>query len=497
MIGFSETTRNLLRWRNLRWLAAALVVPATLWACNSHPFEQPAPAPEAQTDRIYELNPLRQLDLIFVIDNSSSMQEEQENIKRNFPAFMRQLEAIKGGLPDIRIGVISSNFGAGPGMPAAECPVYGDRGGFLVRPNCGLDTANNGFWLSIDGKGTKNFGGDLTNVFSCMASLGIGGCGYEHQLQSLRAALAASDPSSTISPQNRNFLRRDAFLGVVILSDEDDCSGDPEAAFYQEPVPGQAGSLRCALLGHVCGGQPVTPSKDFRSTVGMCRPYERQPNEKTSRLINVKDFVDFIKAVKGGNEDKIIVSSIVGYTGVAETPYGLFERANPQSGPELDLQPACADMTTGAASPAIRLEQFTKSFRNNTLHTICQADLGEAMRQIGEKFALVLENTCITSQLVDTDLQQAGVQPDCQVRDRVPRDQGGGYNEQALPNCQLGSPPCWELTADAACGSGYRTTVRRLNDTPPPPNTLQVVNCLTCIDGTSADRCPVPAAAAR
>jgi hypothetical protein len=492
MIRFGKLTRTFLRWRNLRWLAVLALVPAVLWACNSHPFEQPAPAPEAQTDKIYELNPLRQLDLIFLIDNSSSMEQEQANIQRNFPDFMRELENIKGGLPDIQIAVVSSNFGAGPGMPAPECPVYGDRGGFLVKPNCGLDSARSGFFLRVDGKGNKNFTGELPTVFACMASLGTMGCGYEHQLQSLRAALAASDPNSTISPQNRNFIRRDAFLGIVILSDEDDCSGEPGADFYQEPVQGQAGSLRCALRGHVCNGQPVPASKDFRSTFGMCKPYERAANEATSRLINVKDFVDYVKAVKGGNEDKIIVSSIIGWTPNNDTPYGLFERPSQFGGNELDVTPVCSDPATGSAAPGIRLLQFTKSFRNNTVATICQADLKEAMRQIGEKFALVIENTCITSQLVDTNLEQDGVQPDCQVRDRVPRDDGIGYVEQPLPQCGFPgvSAPCWELTADGACGSGYRTTVRRANNAPPPPNTLQVVQCLSCTDGVDPRRCP-------
>jgi hypothetical protein len=490
MIGLKQMTRNLTGWRSLRWLAVAALVPAALWACNSHPFEQPVPMPEAQTDRIYELNPLRQLDLLFVIDNSSSMEQEQENIKRNFPDFMRELENIKGGLPDIQIGVISSNFGAGPGLPAPDCPIYGDRGGLIVKPNCGLDSARRGFYLTIDGKGVKNFDGDLPTAFSCMASLGTNGCGYEHQLQSLRAALAASDPGSTISPQNHNFIRRDAFLGIVILSDEDDCSGEPGATFYQDPIPGQAGSLRCALLGHVCRGQPVPANRDFRSTVGMCKPYERQlPAELNSRLINVKDFVDFVKAVKGGNEDKIIVSSIIGWDPSPETPYSLLERPSAFGGTELDISPICSVMETGSAAPGLRLHQFTTSFRNNTVHTICQASLRDAMKQIGEKFALVLENTCITSPLVDTDLDKSGVQADCQVRDRIPRDEGG-FVEQPLPSCESSGSPCWELTPDVACGSGYRTTVRRPNDAMPPPNTLQVVQCLTCIDGSDPRRCP-------
>ena len=57
---------------------------------------------------------------------------------------------------------------------------------------------------------------------------------------------------------------------------------------------------------------------------------ERTPAELTSRLINVKEFVDYVKAVKGGNEDKIIVSSIIGWTPI-HTPYGMFETGPPSS----------------------------------------------------------------------------------------------------------------------------------------------------------------------
>ena len=108
-------------WRKLRWVLAAAAVPGLLWACNSHPLERPQPAPEQQTDLLYEVNPLRQLDLLFLVDNSSSMSQEQENLRNNFPAFMQELQKIPGGLPDTRIAVISSNFGAGPSVPSPEC----------------------------------------------------------------------------------------------------------------------------------------------------------------------------------------------------------------------------------------------------------------------------------------------------------------------------------------------------------------------------------------
>ena len=158
--------------------------------------------------------------------------------------------------------------------------MLGDKGAFQAKAGCGLDASKNGFFLTVDGKGAKNFTGDLSTVFSCLASLGNEGCGFEHQLQSLRAALAASDPTSNIAVSNRGFLRKDAFLGIVILSDEDDCSGEPDATLYKDPVAGQSGSLRCTLMGHVCDGKPIPASKDFKTTLGACTPYERQEHEK-------------------------------------------------------------------------------------------------------------------------------------------------------------------------------------------------------------------------
>ena len=419
------------------------------------------------------------------------MGEEQENLRRNFPDFMRELSSIDGGLPDLRIAVISTSLGAGPRAPAAECPVSGDAGGFQVRPGCGLDPATRGAFLTIDDRGGRNFEGDLPTVFSCLATLGTQGCGYEHPLASLRAALAASENPSSLTRQNQGFLRKDAYLGIVILSDEDDCSGEGGATFYQDPIAGQAGSLRCALLGHLCNGQSVRASRDFRSTLGACQPYARRPGDsaqRLQRLIDVEEFVAFVKALKRGDDQRIVVSSIIGWSDDPQAPYGLLERATPWGASELDLQPVCSRPETGTAAPGIRLHSFTTRFRNSTVHSICQSDLKEAMRQIGRKMALVIADTCISAPLQDTDADRAGLQPDCQVHERVPRE-GGGYTEQALPSCDRGSRPCWELSSDATCGSGYRTVVRRPADAPPPTGTVQTVRCLTCTSPTR-NRCP-------
>ena len=50
-----------------------------------------APLPEQQTEIRYEVNSVSEIDILFVIDNSNSMQEEQDNLRAKFSAFMQVL----------------------------------------------------------------------------------------------------------------------------------------------------------------------------------------------------------------------------------------------------------------------------------------------------------------------------------------------------------------------------------------------------------------------
>src|SRR5438477_9832741 len=47
----------------------------------------------------------RNVDLLFLIDDSSSMRLSQDNLRRNFPVLMQQLEDLPGGLPNIHVAV--------------------------------------------------------------------------------------------------------------------------------------------------------------------------------------------------------------------------------------------------------------------------------------------------------------------------------------------------------------------------------------------------------
>jgi hypothetical protein len=116
------------------------------------------------------------------------------------------------------------------------------------------------------------------------------------------------------------------------------------------------------------------------------------------------------------------------------------------------------------------------------------------MAAIGKQLAERLNNSCIQAPLVDSDPAVDGVQADCQVVDRRPAaDTRSGFQEMPIGACTGGAMPCWELTRDPACGSGYRVAVRRPADMPAPPGTVLQARCLTCTAvGPEASGCAPP-----
>jgi hypothetical protein len=138
-------------------LAVSLVsVPLVLFACADHALVPPNPMPEEQTDNWRSVDVTRKVDILFMIDNSRSMEQEQENLARNFPAFIDQLRNIKGGLPDVHIGVITSDLGAGT-LDSSGCRPGGLGGLFQGWDRgCGLQE-NQRFIAASDGEKTRNY----------------------------------------------------------------------------------------------------------------------------------------------------------------------------------------------------------------------------------------------------------------------------------------------------------------------------------------------------
>ena len=347
----------------------------------SPPDDAGAGAPADASSAGDALPPVRDLDLLFMIDNSASMQEEQQNLIRNFPVLMDELKKIKGGLPNLHVAVVTSDLGAGS-QPLSNggCPrPGGDRGIFQTKPACGL-FSNANFIVSADNGTSNNFQGDIADVFRCAASVGTVGCGYEHQLQATRVALYES-----ITPENRTFLRRDAFLAIVLITDEDDCSADPSSDLFEDDAsfPGTTGSFRCAQVGHLCSGL-APPVAEFQVPLASCT------DNPAGRLIKVKDVVDSIRALKADPDRQIFAAGIFGWPVDDINPQYRYVRAPAGPNGQIDYAAICQS-ANGSATAGLRLKRFVDSFgANSSFASICQNDFRPALQLIGQRLGAMV-----------------------------------------------------------------------------------------------------------
>ena len=75
-----------------------------------------------------------------------------------------------------------------------------------------------------------NYTGNLADTFTCIAALGEDGCGYEQQFTAITRALGADGQAPPA--ENQGFLRDDAYLAIVLITNEDDCSSAVGGGFY-------------------------------------------------------------------------------------------------------------------------------------------------------------------------------------------------------------------------------------------------------------------------
>lgn len=191
-----------------------------LWgaACTS-PVEVPGSTLPGRCEAEAPLVATQKTDILFVIDNSGSMAEEQEAIARELPAFLDELRRGGGVEQDFRVGVITTSvyLNARFDNEVKYFP-YTDQAGRLqpVPDALGRPTAER--YLE---KGDP----ELLARFGRLVKQGTEGSGQETPFEAVRLAVTPPLTTTPISEGgNGGFLRDEARLLVVVVSDEEDCS---------------------------------------------------------------------------------------------------------------------------------------------------------------------------------------------------------------------------------------------------------------------------------
>lgn len=289
-----------------------------------------------------------QIDLLFVIDNSGTMGEEQINLARNFPLLIQRLENLTDsmGMPvnaDVNIMVTTSDFGnplctpfeidgydPARGAPISTacttrlqdftdlvgtnmvpeacqntCPVAVQPDGPYINFNSTSDNIPDTVMpADIDGDGMLD--SPAAQALACIGPQGINGCGYESQLENMLQAL---NPAAAWNQGAQPFLREGAVLAIVIVTDEADCSVNDysimeDPAFQNvNPDTGMAASSSaiCWNAGVECTGP------DAAGVFSECHPRDVQDLQLTSRYTNY-----LIQELRDNQGKEVVMLGVLG-----------------------------------------------------------------------------------------------------------------------------------------------------------------------------------------
>lgn len=152
----------------------------------------------------------RQADILFVIDTSGSMAEEQALLQNGFPSFTSTINTYSGGTLDWHIAITTTDVeNAGTGKQGSLVPFSG-VGTYFIDSNLPTATANTAFRNTV--------------------VLGVNGSGDERGIAAARLMAQREFTPAT----STGFLRADTPLSVIVLSDEDERSTqDTSSAEYR------------------------------------------------------------------------------------------------------------------------------------------------------------------------------------------------------------------------------------------------------------------------
>lgn len=168
------------------------------------------------------------VDFLFVIDDSGSMSEEQVALVANFPAFIAGIEATLETVDSIHVGVTTTDEYV-DNIP--DCQQLGALVVQTTAGTCGPYEEGGNYMTEED---------DLDVAFGCAALVGTQGDSFERPMEAMVNAVTGVYAGE--DGCNEGFIRTDALLVVVIITDESDSTspGSP-MSWYQAVVDAKLG----------------------------------------------------------------------------------------------------------------------------------------------------------------------------------------------------------------------------------------------------------------
>jgi hypothetical protein len=382
------------------------------------------------------------VDILFIIDNSGTMAEEQAALATSIPALLDALEA-----PDVdasyRIGVTTTDDGnpwcgsTGPengNLQMSSC--RSRQGDFIFAGDpptdatsiactdlCNIDDLDIEPtttdidpaprvrpWVErIDGVTNLSVvdGYSMAEAFQCFAPQGIAGCGFESHLESMRKAVLR-----TQSPDDDEygFLRDSAMLVIVIVTDEVDCSFNPEfesiflpadqggnpEVFWEDPSQSSPTSAVCWNAGVACTGGPGTYDECHAANKGVNG--NDGVAEDDAVLYPLSRYVEILQNVEDLKQEtmpgqEVLVALIAGVppgyeTGDADIVYQ--DATDPGQQLSFGIGPGCTNQAfdpPSSALPPVREREVAEAFAlddRRHVYSVCADDYSPALEAIAD-----------------------------------------------------------------------------------------------------------------
>jgi len=387
---------------------------------------------------VFEQKKAARVDILWMVDNSGSMVAEQKKIAERFNDFFNQLLI---SAVDYHIGVVSSDLGENGVLRQYTGPQVGGCNGcrFLTKDvpcdNPDVDISGLTDEASIDAKLADDCPAQL--VFRNLVQTGSSGPAIEQGFKQVATALGAFhvDPATglplrDVPAENADFIRDDASLYIVFVSDEDEGDKDqgPPVRYFQrlfESLKGPGNENKVAVAA-ITGYPTDNPPAPIADVCGVLESGGADPRENAV-IATLNDFQNGCRDPDAPANDS---------NAFAETGGRYIELACATGGVVADMCDADYNTALDAlgANAAGLLRKFTLSLSQDQIQwgNDCVADTQDDI-------ALDCDNDGKTNGALDGPVcvTALGIQGDCETQNAahlVPRDDTCGWTLEGATN---------------------------------------------------------------